>query len=50
MALTAASPIFRGLLTDTDCRWDVIAGSVDDRTPEERGLSVVFHFKNAKVV
>lgn len=40
LALTAAAPIFRGLLADVDCRWDVIAGSVDDRTPEERGLTV----------
>ena len=37
LALTAASPIFRGLLSDVDCRWDVIAGSVDDRTLQERG-------------
>ncbi|KAH6560539.1 hypothetical protein BASA50_005091 [Batrachochytrium salamandrivorans] len=37
LALTAAAPIFRGMLADVDCRWDVIAGSVDDRTPEERG-------------
>ncbi|GAA5976095.1 hypothetical protein JCM11641_003280 [Rhodosporidiobolus odoratus] len=37
LALTAASPIFRGILADVDCRWDVIAGSVDDRTKEERG-------------
>ena len=39
LALTAAAPIFRGLLADVDCRWDVIAGSVDDRTPSERGLA-----------
>ncbi|KAM0752181.1 GCS-domain-containing protein [Meredithblackwellia eburnea MCA 4105] len=38
LALSAAAPIFRGLLADVDCRWDVIAGSVDDRTREERGL------------
>ncbi|KAI6033155.1 glutamate-cysteine ligase-domain-containing protein [Pisolithus orientalis] len=38
LALTAASPIWRGYLADVDCRWNVIAGSVDDRTPEERGL------------
>lgn len=38
MALTAASPIFRGILVDTDCRWSVIESSVDDRTREERGL------------
>ncbi|KAG1870359.1 glutamate-cysteine ligase-domain-containing protein [Suillus tomentosus] len=38
LALTAASPAWRGYLADVDCRWNVIAGSVDDRTPEERGL------------
>ncbi|KAF8222928.1 glutamate-cysteine ligase catalytic subunit [Tricholoma matsutake] len=38
LALTAASPVWRGLLADVDCRWNVIAGSVDDRTEEERGL------------
>jgi len=38
LALTASSPAHRGYLVDTDCRWDVIAGSVDDRTREERGL------------
>lgn len=38
LALTAASPIFRGHLTDIDTRWTVIAQSVDDRTKEERGL------------
>jgi hypothetical protein len=27
-------------LADVDARWDVIAGSVDDRTEEERGLKV----------
>ncbi|XP_065566691.1 glutamate--cysteine ligase catalytic subunit-like isoform X2 [Artemia franciscana] len=38
LALTAASPVHRGLLADTDCRWNVIAQSVDCRTREERGL------------
>jgi len=38
LALTAASPTWRGYLADVDCRWNVIAGSVDDRTEEERGL------------
>ncbi|KAG0169334.1 hypothetical protein DFQ28_006514 [Apophysomyces sp. BC1034] len=38
LALTAAAPIFRGYLADVDCRWNVIAASVDDRTREERGL------------
>ncbi|OLL24332.1 Glutamate--cysteine ligase [Neolecta irregularis DAH-3] len=40
LALTAASPIWRGYLADQDARWNVIAGSVDDRTEEERGLKV----------
>ncbi|EAU91452.2 glutamate-cysteine ligase catalytic subunit [Coprinopsis cinerea okayama7 len=38
LALSAASPIWRGYLADVDCRWNVIAGSVDCRTEEERGL------------
>ncbi|KAJ1829390.1 glutamate--cysteine ligase [Coemansia sp. RSA 2599] len=37
MTLSASSPIFRGYLADVDCRWNVIAAAVDDRTPEERG-------------
>ncbi|KJA27880.1 hypothetical protein HYPSUDRAFT_83574 [Hypholoma sublateritium FD-334 SS-4] len=38
LALTAASPVWRGYLADVDSRWNVIAGSVDDRTKEERGV------------
>ncbi|XP_025829413.1 glutamate--cysteine ligase [Agrilus planipennis] len=38
LALSAASPIYRGFLTDVDCRWNVISASVDCRTEEERGL------------
>lgn len=38
LALTAASPIYRGYMTDIDCRWNVISASVDCRTLEERGL------------
>lgn len=37
LALTAATPIFRGRLAATDARWRVISQSVDDRTPAERG-------------
>merc|ERR1719326_1926576 len=37
LALSAASPVFRGFLADVDCRWDVISGSVDCRTPQELG-------------
>ena len=40
LALSAASPAFRGYLSDIDCRWSVISASVDDRTEEERGLKV----------
>jgi len=36
LALTAATPIARGVLLDTDARWDIISASVDDRTPAER--------------
>lgn len=38
LALTAASPAYRGYLTESDCRWNVISASVDCRTEEERGL------------
>lgn len=38
LALTAASPLHRGFVTDVDCRWSVISCSVDCRTEEERGL------------
>uniref|UniRef100_A0AAX7V290 Glutamate--cysteine ligase n=1 Tax=Astatotilapia calliptera TaxID=8154 RepID=A0AAX7V290_ASTCA len=38
MALSAASPFYRGHVSDIDCRWGVISASVDDRTQEERGL------------
>ncbi|CAZ81755.1 unnamed protein product [Tuber melanosporum] len=38
LALTAASPIFKGFLADVDVRWNVISGAVDDRTEEEKGL------------
>lgn len=40
MALSAASPFYRGYVSDIDCRWGVISASVDDRTGEERGLEV----------
>ncbi|XP_023245745.1 glutamate--cysteine ligase catalytic subunit isoform X2 [Copidosoma floridanum] len=38
LALTAASPFYRGYVTDVDCRWNIISCSVDCRTEEERGL------------
>jgi glutamate--cysteine ligase catalytic subunit len=41
LAVTAASPVHRGMLTDVDCRWNVISGSVDCRTKAERGLEPI---------
>lgn len=38
LALTAATPIQKGRLSGHDTRWSVIAQSVDDRTPAERGI------------
>lgn len=32
LALSAAAPVFRGFLVNQDVRWNVISGSVDDRT------------------
>lgn len=37
LALSASSPIWRGYLSEIDCRWRVISESLDDRTQEERG-------------
>ncbi len=39
MAISAATPMVKGWLLDTDTRWDTISGSVDCRTPFERGLA-----------
>ena len=40
LALTAATPILKGMLVDTDARWNYIGQSVDDRTAAERGVSI----------
>lgn len=37
LALTAATPIYKGYLADTDVRWNQISRAVDDRTREELG-------------
>ena len=42
LALTAATPIYKGFLADTDVRWNQISKAVDDRTPEELGEKVCF--------
>jgi glutamate--cysteine ligase catalytic subunit len=38
IALSASSPIWRGYLSDIDCRWNVLKQAFDDRTKEELGL------------
>ena len=40
LALTAATPIYKGFLADTDVRWNQISRAVDDRTSEELGERV----------
>ena len=37
LALTAATPVYKGFLANTDVRWNQISNSVDCRTPEELG-------------
>lgn len=43
LALTAATPIYKGFLADTDVRWNQISRAVDDRTPEELGEKPLNH-------
>ena len=40
LAISAASPIWRGYLAEIDCRWNVLCAMSDDRTAEERGFEV----------
>lgn len=35
LALTAATPIYKGFLADSDTRWKTITNATDDRTEEE---------------
>ena len=41
MALSASSPIWRGYLSEIDCRWNVFKLAYDDRTKEELGLEPI---------
>jgi glutamate--cysteine ligase catalytic subunit len=41
LALTAATPAVRGMLADTDARWNIIAASMDDRTEAESSSGAV---------
>ena len=43
LALTAATPIYKGFLADTDVRWNQISNAVDDRTREELGEKASSH-------
>ncbi|CAF1401918.1 unnamed protein product [Rotaria sordida] len=36
LCLSAACPIWRGYLSDIDCRWNVLSEATDDRTAEEK--------------
>ena len=40
LALTAATPLYKGFVADTDVRWNQISAAVDDRTPGELGERV----------
>lgn len=50
LALTAGTPFLRGLVSDCDVRWQVISGSVDDRTPSERGMAPLGSDSGARVI
>ncbi|KAL7820374.1 glutamate-cysteine ligase domain-containing protein [Trichoderma aethiopicum] len=43
LALTAATPIYKGFMAGTDVRWNQISRSVDCRTPEELGEKPLKH-------
>ncbi|KAM0333270.1 hypothetical protein ACHAQA_001931 [Verticillium albo-atrum] len=43
LALTAATPVYKGFLANTDVRWNQISRAVDDRTPEELGEQPLKH-------
>ena len=42
LALTAATPVYKGFLVDTDVRWNQNGLAMDDRTAEELGEKVNF--------
>ena len=41
LAISAASPIFRGLLAEVDTRWSVISAANDDRTEKEKAKATL---------
>ena len=44
LALTAATPIYKGFLADTDARWNTLIGASDDRTQKEIDHKVCCRF------
>ena len=48
MAFTASSPIFNGILAETDTRWSVISQSVDDRSEQERDKDSPYHIQKSR--
>lgn len=48
LAVSAATPILRGLLADTDVRWNVVSASVDDRTPAEKTPGMPGHLPKSR--
>ena len=42
LALTAATPIYKGFLADTDARWNTLVGASDDRTEKEIDQKVCY--------
>ena len=43
LALSAATPLYKGMIADTDVRWNQISAAVDDRTAEELGEKPLKH-------
>ncbi len=50
LALTAATPMAKGFLADTDVRWNLLAASTDDRTREESGIKVCLDFEMHQLI
>merc|ERR1712004_60904 len=47
LAISAASPAWRGILSENDSRWNVASQGNDDRTPEERNSQSKSRFCNS---
>ncbi|XP_078487580.1 glutamate--cysteine ligase catalytic subunit [Ciona intestinalis] len=49
IALSAASPFYRGFITDTDTRWGVISASCDDRNATERQVLKILRYRLIRI-